>query len=371
MPTKRMRGSRLRRVRWAPISLLGACMAVVAVGCGPMVEFDSDGSGQSPAPSLQGVDLVGPVTEVIGGEMLVFAAQTKPPTEGLVGVLEVFGETGWRETSTSETNEQGSATWTVAAPSAAGASQYRAVIKDVSGALLTSSNVVVVDVELAPSALNIVWPREPLAYCEKADVLVVGDQADANRIVRLEVREQGGSADTIDLAQLDDAGRASLRIPGCPLAEALFAQQRKWRIVMPEVESAEAFNSRWTELRIGEPPVSCPSPQSIGIYVDNPDFRASYFEVSNPSSECSMTFTVTAEFFCAWDGPDADAFILGTKTSTPYSVPPSDTLTFVTEEVFSNSAATCRDRIPPGNFGGLEFRLGSETARAIEFQPAN
>jgi len=303
--------------------------------------------------------------------MVVFAAQTRPPMAGLVGVLETFSETGWTETSTSETTEQGSATWSVPASSAAGSFQYRAVIKDAAGSMLTSSNVVVVDVALTPSALNVTWPREPLVYCEEADVVVAGDPADANRIVRLQAREQGGSTETIDLAQLNDAGRASLRIPACPLSEALFAEPRKWRIVMPETESASAFTSAWTALRIGEPPLVCPSPQSIGVYVNNPDFRASYFEVSNPSSECSMSFTVTAEFFCAWDGPEADAFILGTKTSTPYSVPPSDTLTFVTEEVFSNSAATCRDRIPSGNYGGLEFRLGSESARAIEFEPVD
>lgn len=369
MSTKRVKGSRLRRLRWAPTVLLGASFALVTVGCGPIVESDPNDADQSQSPSVQGVDLVGPVTKVLSGEMVVFAAQTKPPTAGLVGVLETFAETGWLETSTSETDAQGSATWRIPAPSAAGAFQYRAVVKDSSGATLTTSNVVVVGVVRASSALNIAWPREPLVYCDEAEVTVVGGPADANRIVRLEAREQGRSAETIDLQQLDAAGRASLRIPACPLSEALFAEPPRWRIVMPETESAKAFNSAWTELRVGEPPISCPSPQSIGIYVNNPDFRASYFEVSNPSSECSMIFTVTAEFFCAWDGPDADGFILGVKTSTPYSVPPSDTLTFMTGEVFSNSAATCRDRIPPGNFGGLEFNLGSESARAIEFEP--
>ena len=369
MPTKRVRGSRLRRLRWAPSVLLGACLALVTVGCGPFVESAPNDASQSPSLSVQGVDLVGPVAKVMSGEMVVFAAQTKPPTPGLAAVLETFAETGWLETSTSETDTQGSATWSIPAPSAAGAFQYRAVIKDSSGATLTTSNVVIVGVARASSALNIAWPKEPLVYCEKAEVTVVGAPEDANRIVRLEAREQGRSAETIDLQQLDATGRASLQIPPCPLSEALFAEPPKWRIVLPETESAKEFSSTWTELRVGEPPVSCPSPQAISIYANNPDFRASYFEVSNPSGECSMIFTVTAEFFCAWDGPDADAFILGTKTSTPYSVPPSDTLTFVTEEVFSNSAATCRDRIPPGNFGGLEFRLGSESARAIAFEP--
>ena len=369
MSTRQVRGPRFRRLRWAPAALLGACLAVVTVGCGPFVASDPNGASQSPSLSVQGVDLVGPVTDVLSGEMVVFAAQTKPPTAGLAGVLESFAETGWLEMSTSETDEQGSATWSVPAPSAAGAFQYRAVIKDSLGATLTTSNVLVVGVARASSALNIAWPREPLVYCDKADVLVVGGPADANRIVRLEAREQGRSAETIDLQQLDSSGRVSLRIPACSLSEALFAEPRKWRVVLPETESAKAFNSAWTELRVGEPPVSCPTPQAISIYANNPDFRSSYFEVSNPSNECSMTFTVTAEFFCAWDGPDADAFILGTKTSTPYSVPPSDILTFITEEVFSNSAAACRDRVPPGNFGGLEFRLGSESARAIAFEP--
>jgi hypothetical protein len=305
----------------------------------------------------------------MSGEMVVFAAQTKPPTAGLAGVLETFAETGWLETAPSETDEQGSATWSVPAPRAAGTFQYRVVIKDSSGATITTSNVVVVGVVRGSSALTIAWPREPLVYCDKADVAVVGGPQDANRIVRLEAREQGRPTETIDLQQLDATGRASLRIPACSLSEALFAEPRRWRIVLPETESAKAFNSAWMELRVGEPPISCPSPQAISIYANNPDFRSSYFEVSNPSNECSMTFTVTAEFFCAWDGPDADAFILGTKTSTPYFVPPSDTLTFITEEVFSNSAATCRDRIPSGNFGGLEFRLGSESARAIAFEP--
>lgn len=367
--TRQVRGSRLRRLHWALAVLLGALLASVTVGCGPFVGSDPNGASQSPSLSVQGVHLVGPVAKVTSGEMVVFAAQSKPPTPGLAAVLETFAETGWLETSTSETDGQGSATWSVPAPSAAGAFQFRVVIKNPSGATLTTSNVVIVGVVRASSALNIAWPKEPLVYCDRADVVVVGAPADANRIVRLEAREQGRSAETIDLQQLDATGRASLRIPPCPLSEALFAEPPKWRIVMPETESAKEFSSTWTELRVGEPPISCPSPQAISIYANNPDFRSSYFEVSNPSGECSMTFTVTAEFFCAWDGPDADAVILGTKTSTPYSVPPSDTLTFITEEVFSNSAATCRDRIPSGNFGGLEFSLGSESARAVAFEP--
>jgi len=361
----------LRSASWARALLIATSAGIAVAGCGPMVGSSSPESSELGFPSIQGVDLVGPVSQVLSGEQVVLAAQTRPPTAGVTAALETFGDAGWVQTAIADTDDQGSATWSVPAPSAAGVFQLRAVIQDGSGVLLTSSNVVIISVALAPSSLDVLWPRQPLAYCEKADVAAIGLPSDVGRIVRLEARQQGRAAEIIDVAQLDTGGRASLRIPACPLSGALFAEPHKWRVVMPEVESAEAFNSPWTSLRIGEPPISCPSPQSIGIYADNPDFRASYFEVSNPSSECTMSFTVTAEFFCAWDGPDVDGFILGTKTSTPYSVPPSDTLTFITEEVFSNSAATCRDRIPPGNFGGLEFNLDSVSARAIGFEPAD
>ncbi len=131
MLTRQVRGSRLRRLRWAPPPAgCSAWFSLVTVGCGPFVAADTNGASQSPSLSVQGVDLVGPVAKVMSGETVVFTAQTKPPTAGLAGVLETFAETGWLETATQETDEQGSATWSVPAPSAAGTFQYRVVIKD-------------------------------------------------------------------------------------------------------------------------------------------------------------------------------------------------------------------------------------------------
>ena len=113
--------------------------------------------------------------------------------------------------------------------------------------------------------------------------------------------------------------------------------------------------------------MTCPSPQGVSVYANSPDYRDSYFEVTNPSDICPMSFTVTAELFCVWEGNDINGFLIGRKMSTPYSVPPGNTLTFITGEIFSNSAVLCRERIPSGSFGGLEFDLNSVTATAIGF----
>ena len=317
----------------------------------------------------EAIDLVGPAAEVTGGDSVLLVAQTRPPLAEVAVVLQLFGESGWSDAAVATTDPQGAATLRATAPETPGPSQFRAVALDPDGLTVATSDVaVVVSARALTEGVLVYWPAQPLDYCQRAKVLVRGTGADGGRIVELQARTQGSTAETIDLAEMDEgSGVVALTIPACGSSESLFSEPRKWRVSLPATENRTAFTTPWKALRIGEPPVACPSPQGIPIYATNPDYRPSFFEVANPSDTCSMSFTVTAQFFCVWEGVETDGFLTGLKTSTPYSVPPGDTLTFITQEVFSDSAAECRERIPEGSFGGLEFNLNSVTATAIGF----
>ena len=363
LPGHKPRSAWSRRVA---AGLLGTG-AILLAGCSLVPSSAPSGPPASWTPP-EAIDLVGPASEVTSGEPMLFVAQTRPPLPGVAVVLQLFGGSGWSDASAATTDAQGSATLNVTAPETPGTSQFRAVAQGPDGLAVTTSATTIVAIGRAPTEGVLVdWPAEPLDYCQKAKITVIGTRSDAGRIVELQARTQGTAAETIDLTQMDEAGGTELIIPACGSSDSLFSEPPKWRVVLPATESRTAFSTSWKALKVGEPPVTCPSPQGIPIYADNPDFRDSYFEVTNPSDVCSMSFTVTAELFCVWEGNDVDGFLIGRKTSTPYSVPPGDTLTFITGEVFSNSAALCRERIPPGSFGGLEFNLNSVTATAIGF----
>lgn len=359
---------RLRSRGWrrATAGLLAAT-AILVSGCSLVPSSTTTEPSASWTPP-EAIDLVGPAAEITSGEPFLFVAQTRPPLPGVTVVLQSFGDSGWSDVTTATTDAQGAAALNLAAPEAPGKSQFRAVAQGPDGLAVATSATAIVAIGLAPTEGVVVdWPAEPLDYCKKAKVTVIGARSDAGRIVELQARTQGTAAETVDLTQMDDAGGIELTIPACGRSESLFSQPTKWRVVLPATENRTAFSTSWKALKVGEPPITCPSPQGISIYADNPDYRDSYFEVTNPSDICSMSFTVTAELFCVWEGNDIDGFLIGRKTSTPYSVPPGDTLTFVTREVFSNSAALCQERIPSGSFGSLEFNLNSVTATATGF----
>ncbi|MCX6421749.1 MAG: serine/threonine-protein kinase [Actinobacteria bacterium] len=110
--------------------------------------------------------------------------------------------------------------------------------------------------------------------------------------------------------------------------------------------------------------LQCPGPQTVPVYANNPDIPPSYFTLTNPSDTCTASVTLTADLWCVWDGPGAQAVEIGRRTSTPYEVPPGEALSYITDEVFSNSAAECRDRMAGGS---LQIGLDNLVARAESF----
>lgn len=297
---------------------------------------------------------------------LRIAVQTQPIVIGVDIILEFFTDGQWEQLARDRTDRNGEVLFLATAPSLIGNIPFRAIAVDLSESTLAASEARTVSLtRREPGDVSITWPDQPLAYCEEAPVTVIAAVEARGAEALLAFRSDGTEQTIVDRSRLDRLGRATLVIPACDVLPEATDSSAQWAVRIPQHGIFSVFSSPWITLEVEPPPIVCPDPGPIPMTASNPDIGRSVFTVSNPSTQCQAAFTVTGDFFCT-DGIAGDGFVLGRRTSSVYVITPGGSVTYLTDEVFTDSAASCRAQLPGG---GLEFNLGTYSARAVAFTP--
>ena len=109
----------------------------------------------------------------------------------------------------------------------------------------------------------------------------------------------------------------------------------------------------------------CPQPQPLDFQAEFTDLNYYRIFLVNPSPICTANVKISATVMCGiWDGPNATSFAIGFRISSPYPIPPGETITYRADKVFTDSAQECRDTIGYG-----VIVLDDVSAEAESFYP--
>lgn len=340
-------------------------MVLALSGCSP-AEPSGVAVTDQLQPIIDSIEVFGPSAPVAAGTSVDIATQTQPLAIGVDMELQYFADGEWVVLGSATTDQSGEALFSLDTPEIVGEVPFRAVATASDSSTLAVSQAVDFTLtERSTDDVSIMWPVQPMDYCASSKVVVQAGSESAGRDVSLLVRGDSIKATPVDQGRFDVRGEATLRIPECEDSTEVNGTTQEWAIRIPDSGIYSAFTSPWTSLEVGPPPITCPGPQPIPMFADNPDVGRSYFTVSNPSEVCQAEFTVTGDFFCV-AGLAGDGYVLGGRTSSSYFIPPGGSVTYLTDDVFTDSAASCRADVPGG---GLEFNLGTYRAQAVSFTP--